>query len=230
MHPSIPFAPVRNLSVAASALILAVCATYVYGTWADWNAYSMLVDYLDDVPGVTMADLHLADEMSTSAFWVSVFAVVMAGSVFLTWLWRARANSNHLSDAQHRMSRGWTIGAWFIPIGNLWLPRRILDDIWRTSRPDVPRDVWRVDDLPYSPLIRAWWLLLLTNFVMSVLTSFEVRGTISVVRLTDHFQTLAVYSTISTLVAIAMAVVLIMVIRQITAWQTAARPAGVSQA
>ena len=108
--------------------------------------------------------------MTSSALWVNLFAVAVSAAVFLTWLWRARVNSDHLSDVQHRMSRGWTIGAWFIPIGNLWLPRRILDDIWRTSRPEARPDVWRAGDMPLSPLVRTWWLLTLANAVVSFLT------------------------------------------------------------
>ena len=48
-HPSIPFAPVRNLATAASDLV-GVCAANVYATWTAWNARSVVVDYLDDVP------------------------------------------------------------------------------------------------------------------------------------------------------------------------------------
>ena len=30
-------------------------------------------------------------------------------------------------------AQGWTIGAWFTPVVNLWFPVQIMRDVWRTS-------------------------------------------------------------------------------------------------
>lgn len=231
MYPSTPLAPVRNLGTAANALILAVCATNIYSTWTDWNTYSVVTDYVDDVPGVGEADLYAADNATTVAFVVGLIALVAAGIVFLTWLTRARANAERMNNVQHRMSRGWTVGAWFCPIVNLWFPRRIVDDIWRASRPGVPADQYRVDGLPLSPLVRVWWFLMIADYLVQLLARFEARREFTAETLLSQMKTIAVYTTISTVFSIAAAVVLIKVMRQLVEWQSAPRPAadGLSQ-
>lgn len=221
MHTSSRLAPVRQVGTAASALIIGVCAANTYATWTAWQAHSVVVDLLDDTPGVTEADLHAADDMITSAFWVGILALVAAGAVFLTWLWRARLNAEHLNSSVQRMSRGWTIGSWFCPIVNLWFPRRILDDIWSGSLPNAPADALGQDDLPLSRVIRVWWLLMLTNVVLSVLARLQTVGVIQLDELPDRLETIAVYSTITTVIAIGMAAAVIVVIRQISGWQSA---------
>jgi hypothetical protein len=151
---------------------------------------------------------------------VSLLAMVASVTVFLTWLWRARVNSERLSGVRHRMGRGWTIGAWFCPVVNLWFPRRIVDDIWRASRPGVPADQLQIDPLPLSPLVRAWWLVLIANYAMQYLLRLQTNTSDVTV---GYFETIAVYSTISTGLMLVAGVLLIRVVRQITEWQTIPR-------
>ncbi|WP_166663937.1 DUF4328 domain-containing protein [Actinophytocola oryzae] len=204
----------------ASVLIAVVCAVDLYATWAAWNTHSVVADFVAGVPGVTDSDLYAADDATTTALWLSVLALVASAAVFLTWLWRARVNSERLSGVHHRLGRGWTIGGWFCPIVNLWFPRRIVDDIWRTSRPDVPTDQLQVDPLPLSPLVRAWWLALVANYV--VLYFLRIQNSSGDVTL-GYFETVAVYSTISTGLVLVAGVLLIRVVRQITEWQSTPR-------
>ncbi len=217
-----PLVPVRALATVASVLIAAVCVANLYGTWTAWNAYSVVVDYLAGLPGVTDSDLFAADDATMAAVWVNLLVFVASVAVFLTWLWRARVNSERLSGVHHRMGRGWTIGSWFCPVVNLWFPRRIVDDIWRASRPGVPADQWEIHPLPLSPLVRAWWLVLIAGYVMQYLLRLQTNMTeVSV----GYFQTIAVYSTINAGLAILAGVLLIRVVRQITEWQSTPRAA-----
>lgn len=63
--------------------------------------------------------------------------------------------------------RGWSIGAWFISIFSLWGPKKIANDIWRASDPDLPAQVgagWQGGPIP-SLLFGSWWgLWVLSNF------------------------------------------------------------------
>jgi hypothetical protein len=58
--------------------------------------------------------------------------------VFLVWFYRARVNADGRGWPQRR-SPGWAIGAWFVPVINLWFPFQIMADIWRAGLPAEAR-------------------------------------------------------------------------------------------
>jgi hypothetical protein len=71
--------------------------------------------------------------------------------VYLIWFQRVRVNAEVFSPSGHRMRRGWAIGGWFVPIVNLWFPRRIALDIWDASSPRS-KPGWH-------GLVNIWWTL-----------------------------------------------------------------------
>jgi hypothetical protein len=56
-------------------------------------------------------------------------------TVFLVWFYRARQNAGHL-DWPQRWSPGWSVFGWLVPICFLWIPYRIMADIWRAGAPE----------------------------------------------------------------------------------------------
>jgi hypothetical protein len=208
--------PVGPISKVATAALFASCAANLFGTWTDWNRYRVAADYVAGEPGVGVADLVGADNAAMGAVWLMLLALVAAGTTFLTWLWRARQNAERLTHVRHRWSRGWTIGAWFVPVMNLWSPRQIVDDVWRTSRPGVPENIDRVDPLDHSPLVRGWWYAVLANVVVLFILRVETRREVTI----GVLKAAAVWGTISTLALLVAAILLSQVIRQITRWQT----------
>lgn len=58
--------------------------------------------------------------------------------VFVVWFYRARINAEGRGWPQRR-SRGWAVGAWFVPLINLWYPFQIMADIWRAGLPPQAR-------------------------------------------------------------------------------------------
>ena len=211
--------PVRPISTVATTMLFASCAANVFATYADWHRYWVAADFVAEEPGVGLADLVSADNLAMGAVWLMLLALFAAAAVFLTWLWRARVNAERLCGAEHRRSQGWTAGAWFVPVVNLWFPRQVVDDIWRTSRPDVPADTYRVDGLPQSPLVRAWWYTMLANAAVVLQMRADTRGPVTLTVL----KSAAVYGTISTLLLLLGATLLSQVIRQITNWQSTPR-------
>lgn len=197
-------------------MLFTSCAAHVFASWTDWRRYEVAEDYVAGEPGVGIADLVSADNAAMGAVWLVVIAFGAAGTMFLTWLWRARENAERLCRAEHRWSRGWTVGAWFVPVANLWFPRQVVDDVWRTSRPDVPADTYRVDGLPHSPLVRGWWYAVLANIGVTFLLRMETRGEVTI----EVLRTAAVYGTVGTLLLTVAAVLLSQVIRQVTHWQS----------
>jgi hypothetical protein len=80
--------------------------------------------------------------------------------VYLCWLFRARTNTEAWGGVDHKYGRGWAIGGWVTPIGNFWIPFRVVADVHRNS---VPASMSR-GDVP--PEFRIWWGLVLAAAVM----------------------------------------------------------------
>lgn len=84
--------------------------------------------------------------------------------LMIRWLSLARANADAMFPAHfHRLSSGWAIGGWFVPLANWIIPPLVVTDVVRASNPtgDSLRAVW------------VWWagwvaanLILIGGFVL----------------------------------------------------------------
>ena len=85
--------------------------------------------------------------------------------VFLVWFHRLYSNLPALGATELRFGRGWAIGAWFVPVLNLWRPKQIANDIWRATDTDAdatPAAPWPAR--PVGGVVHLWWgLYLLSN-------------------------------------------------------------------
>jgi hypothetical protein len=80
-------------------------------------------------------------------------AMAVVAVVLVVWLFRVRANAEKINDRPHRWGRPWLVLGWVIPVGSLWLPKQVVDDIWLASDPRFLEAVeWK---RPW--LVRAWW-------------------------------------------------------------------------
>ncbi|MEU9388194.1 DUF4328 domain-containing protein, partial [Streptomyces sp. NPDC048279] len=96
-------------------------------------------------------------------------SLVSCAVVYLCWFQRVRANAQVFSPAGHRKSPGWAIGGWFVPVVNLWFPRRITLDIWDASSP------WGTNRS--HALVNAWWTLWLASlFAGRAVTTGDTGG------------------------------------------------------
>ncbi|MFC8364817.1 DUF4328 domain-containing protein [Streptomyces griseorubiginosus] len=70
-------------------------------------------------------------------------------------------------------SRGWTIGAWFIPVVNLFVPRRLVLDIGRASCP-----AW--EQKRGTTLVNLWWAAWVAHAVVLVVAGRAAPGSMAV--------------------------------------------------
>jgi hypothetical protein len=138
-------------------------------------------------PGTTVRDLRLLAFLSHAvalAFTAAVFVANVfragevprfAGALVLCllavlsiarfafpvmWLYLARTNLDSLADAAPRWSRGWTIGAWFVPLVNLVLLPWVIGEVAWHSLPRRQRGAGLA-------LGVAWPVLFLASFVIN---------------------------------------------------------------
>lgn len=65
----------------------------------------------------------------SDVFVVAGALAAITGILFIAWLWRAHSQS----PGPLRHGRGWTVGSWLVPVVNLWIPPRLVYDIWVSS-------------------------------------------------------------------------------------------------
>lgn len=88
----------------------------------------------------------LGDPAPLSPAWAIVYLLILAVAAvaavfFVTWLFRARRNIDALPSTNPFWSKSWTIGVWFMPVGNAAMPALIMADIAAetVADPDDPR-------------------------------------------------------------------------------------------
>ncbi|MFI0784600.1 DUF4328 domain-containing protein [Streptomyces lydicus] len=201
---------VTGAATTATVLIALALAHAVLVLVANWRLYFLAHDYL--AGAATAADLEAAgnDALATlGAFWPSMLVWIAAGIGVVVWLWRARINSELMSGAAaHRRARGWVVGAWTTPVANLWIPYQVVSDVWRAS---APRRTVPVG------LINAWWaLFVVANFVVKPI-QWRMSSTF------DSEQDVLSNANVTTLLTVlymAAGLLLVLIVRRVTAWQT----------
>ncbi|MET7906839.1 DUF4328 domain-containing protein [Streptomyces avermitilis] len=156
-----------GLGKATAALLGVVIAADVFAVAADFTMYDVSGALADGELGAgTQHKADSADALYAAAGVAQVVALIATMIVFLVWFYRVRVNAEVFAPDRQSKSRGWAIGGWFVPVVNLWFPRRIALDIWDASGPDALWD----GDLAVAPRpsharVNAWW----TVWVVSLL-------------------------------------------------------------
>jgi hypothetical protein len=207
---------VGGVGLAAAVLIGFVVAAAIASVWSDWHRYGVVRDYLAGDPSVVDQDLYDADQIALATAWGYLIVLLVAVVVFLIWLRRARQNAEHLCHAPHRKVAGWVVLSWICPVVNLWFPFMIIDDVYRASRPGNPSDLFDLRSTPGSPLLGWWWALWLAGIVPNWIIVRILGDELTL----DALRTIAVTGTISTAILAGAAVLIIMIMRQISGWQT----------
>jgi hypothetical protein len=196
--------PVHGLGGAAAALIAAAAiARAVAVTNAGWTRYDVMQRVEAGIGVGGYADSIRSIKASTIGMGLAVIVLLVAGVVFLCWLYRARVNAEMLAGHPQRLGRGWTIGAWFVPLGNVVLPPMVVADIWRAS------------SRRSSGLVAAWWTAVLSAWAL------DVYGMV----IGGHSKVAAVAFTIEAAVTLIAAGLLMVIIREISRAQRGTAPA-----
>ncbi|OPF70380.1 serine/threonine protein kinase [Streptomyces antioxidans] len=140
--------------------------------------------------------------------------------LWLVWFRTAYLNSTVLSPGQQRFGSGYSVGAWFIPVAQLWLPKQIANDVWTSSAPPGPGRGGRA-------VLHWWWTFFVLMFLM-----FPVNGISEAVGDNVREQRPSVIiSIVDDSIGIMAALLAITVVRRITKMQErrAAQPVGQPQ-
>lgn len=141
-----------------------------------------------------------------------VLCFIACAIAFIVWMHRAYANLDAFGATGRAYSRGWTIGAWFIPFANLWLPYKVMQEIWQLSEPAG-------DETPMVAPIGAWWG---AYVAMSILSNVAAR--------LDDLGASAVTAIITAIISVVAALLAIRLVHLLTARQERAPRASAGTA
>ncbi|MGW6566016.1 DUF4328 domain-containing protein [Streptomyces sp. NPDC054975] len=160
-------------------------------------------DYSD--PAVFGAlNLNVAYSMGFTLF-------VATGIVFIIWFHRLRQNAEVWAGDLQSRGKGWAIGSWFIPIGNLWIPRGIAADIWRASR----LRPYAADGAGELTLLHCWWAFWVADIVVDrIAAQLSKRA-----ETFEAYTTATWWSLLGYALDIAAAVLAILFVRRLTSMQ-----------
>jgi hypothetical protein len=125
-----------------------------------------------------------------------LFAIVVTGLAFMAWALRAYENLPGLGIEDRRYWTAWAILGWIVPGANLFVPKLLIDDVWRGSSPSLPArpTVTAWQRRPVGDVVHLWWTLWLVTPALAVVVTTLVANapvTLSQTRLWEGAATLS---------------------------------------
>jgi Domain of unknown function (DUF4328) len=92
-----------------------------------------------------------------SALFMTLWLVVIV--LLVVWMHKSHKASQTMWSGSRKWTQGWTVGGWFVPIANFWIPKSVVDEIEQIVT--APRIDGRVEvgwnGKPTSALGWTWW-------------------------------------------------------------------------
>jgi hypothetical protein len=126
----------------------------------------------------------LPSQTYLNAFYFVVYGsvVVFYGTAIAVAFWIYRAHKN-LAEAQHKrleFTPGWSVGWFFVPVANLYMPYKAMREAWDVSLVGSGEDTTHA-----PPLLVLWWSSYLAGNIADWLTlvgaSFEIVSRIAMI-------------------------------------------------
>jgi Domain of unknown function (DUF4328) len=203
----------------------ATLATTLRWLLAGWALVAIVAAAAQTLELVLVGDFQRAPDSATFAQIVNVdgwrvsfeglasLAFLITGVVFIVWTRRVYRNLRPLDCIDLRHREGWAVGAWFVPFASLFLPKQILNDVWRGSDPDAESPM-RLAGRRVSPILDWWWTVFLTACILR----FAANGRVSDAgfETADQLEALRSGLTVSIVHAVVLLVAAVLAWRVVT--------------
>lgn len=149
-------------------------------------------DLLGRLDTVTDAELDQSDFRQVAIGVVQIATLLVTAIIFLIWFHRAYKNLLAFG-AELPHGAGWAIGAWFVPILNLFRPKGIADAIWQASDPNLAEPVgekWREAEAPI--FLHVWWVAWVLTWIAGRVVTATSRSLDTVEQLLNYNTALLV--------------------------------------
>ncbi len=132
---------------------------------------------------------------------------------FLMWFHRAHRNLPALGNRRLEYTPGWAVGAWFVPILNLFRPYQIMREVWKGSDPENLQTSYP-GGAGGSAMVGWWWALFIVMGVSGNMTNIN-----STDRSLDGLITTSWTLIVSSLLSLPAGLLAILMVRAVDANQ-----------
>lgn len=174
-------ARIKALRVPARIVTAGLGASALGGAWSIYVS-ALLYDFANDArtaPWSAGLDDRVASIQSMALAAAVFFGLALLGTAaaFIVWFYRCRFNAGLFRPDGNRMSQGWSIGAWFVPLANLWLPKRIANDMWGAAPPSEDGTVPRP---PSKVVLNLWWGMWLVAVILERVSNHRMESAVEI--------------------------------------------------
>lgn len=201
----------KGLATALTWLLGAATAVHLFSAGAGAYEQSWLQGF---APDTHFDDLEfgLSPALTILAGVLQLLTVLPTVVVFLIWFHRVRSNGEVFRPDSFTLSRGWAIGAWFVPVANLFLPYRIARQTWRASTQRGPDG----SDRPApAALLTSWWVV----WVVAAITGRVFTKIYMAAGTVDELLAAGLLGIAADLATVIAGVLAILFVRRLTAMQ-----------
>jgi hypothetical protein len=150
---------------AVLLLVLGIAADVVAAGVDIWEI--VLIERFQDGRDISTSALASSDDRQSVISAIQLILMVATAIMFIRWFYAAYRNTAALEEGGVHFKPGWAIGAWFVPILNLWRPKQIANEIWLASGVEgsgpQPGDS--------TVLLTRWWILWVVSGVVGNITA-----------------------------------------------------------
>lgn len=148
---------------------------------------------------------------------LSLLVMLACPVLVMVWLYQVRGNIECLDPYQwagrRRLSKGWAVGSWFVPVGFVWLPLLVVLDVWWGSAEPT-------QERRRTPkIIIGWWACWLLAWFTGVRFTKSVTYIDGVSFESHSVNVFPGATALSALFAVAAALLLALLVRKVTAVQ-----------
>jgi hypothetical protein len=136
------FSVLLSMTTVVYQLVIDMAAVPHY----DWGLYATLVKAHGEF-AFPLQGIQGAVHLGLTVTWV-------------IWFYRVRAVAEWFAPGRLRYRPSAAVWGWFVPVGHLFLPKQIADDIWHASSPPGNSGT-----MAPARVLHTWWALLLATFL-----------------------------------------------------------------
>lgn len=104
---------------------------------------------------ISLSDARASDDRVTFISGLAILLLIATAIAWCIWQHRAQRNLRDLGRTGLRITPGWAVGWWFVPVANLFMPFVGVGELWKASAPEGDGAAW--SRTASWPVIGWWW-------------------------------------------------------------------------